>query len=243
MTDWPPVIAMIITYERTPLALETIRSVKERVIYPNIGFHIADDGSNGSHVASLLSEIGASYSVEVTNAKRKGVGTNMNLGMEASLKRSNFILWLEDDWAIEKGQTLDLQPCVELLLEEKDIGMVRLATLPGSIEANSMKAVGKVWWRLKKGSDPYVMNGQASLRHVRFCNAYGLYPEGFTPGKTELMMCHHFDITKGPDIVWPAWLSTGQTFKHLGDSQSYKCLMEQEGKTAEQAAEIFKGRG
>jgi len=43
--EWPPVIVLIITYRRLELALATIRSVKEKIIYSNIGFHIASRGN------------------------------------------------------------------------------------------------------------------------------------------------------------------------------------------------------
>ena len=235
--DYPPIIALIITYRRLGLALETIRSVKEKVTYPNIGFHIADDGSGDEYVGRLMEEIGPTYSIEVTNAERQGVGASMNMGIRAVLKRADLWLHLEDDWVLP--EPMDLAPSVALLEEEKDIGMVRLGRLTAEEVGTTFSSVGKLWWRMKKGSNHYIFTGNAALRHRRFADAYGPYSKGLSPGKTELNMCHQFNTKEGPDIVYPAWLSYRQTFQHIGDGQSFKYYMENEGKTAEEAAAIF----
>ncbi len=238
MTDFPPVIALIITYRRLPLALETIRSVKQFVSYPNIGFHIADDGSGKDYIQRLLDEIGPEYSVKVTDAKRQGVGTNMNLGIEGVLTRADLWLHLEDDWVLH--QPLDLIPCVRLLIEDDSIGMVRLGRLSAGPTGEVIGGADRTWWRLKRDSDTYILTGNASLRHRRLWDAYGPYNKNLTPGQTELNYCGRFNEAKsGPDIVWPAWLSTSQTFQHIGDHQSFKWHMETGGHSAEEAAEIF----
>ncbi len=236
--EYPPVIALIVTYRRLRLALETIRSVKERVIYPNIGFHIADDGSGDEYVQALRNEIGSEYSIEVTDAGRAGVGANMNLGIRAIINgRADLWLHLEDDWVLPGP--LELAPCVQLLQEDKSVGMIRLGRLTAEERATTFSAAGKLWWRLEKGSNSYIFSGNAALRHKRFAVAYGTYKTGLTPGRTELAYCHAFDHKDGPDIVYPAWLNYNETFQHIGDSQSFKWYMETDGKTAEEAADLF----
>lgn len=231
------VTVLLITYRRLNLALETIRSIKERLIYPDIGFHIADDGSGPEYVGRLCQEIGPNYSITMSDSARAGVGRNMNLGMDACLKRSDIWLHMEDDWVLR--QPLDLKPCVELLESDKSVGMIRLGRLTAGLEGKTLAAANKLWWRLKKGSDTYVFSGNAALRHRRFRDAYGLYPEGLKPGETELSYCWQFNSKPGPDIVHPAWLSTEQEFYHIGDSQSFKYWMERGNLTAEQAAAKF----
>ncbi len=237
MSDYPVVIALIITYRRLQLALETIRSVKQRLSYPNIGFHIADDGSGPEYVERLLAEIGGSYSVEVTDAQRQGVGANMNLGIAAALKRADLWLHLEDDWVLR--EPLDLEPCVRLLMGDESIGMVRLARLSGGLRGATFGAENRVWWRLERNSDTYVFVGGAALRHRRFHDAFGPYRRGLAPGETELAYCGRFNNVEGPDIVWPAWLNPAQTFQHIGDHQSFKWWMGDGGKTADEAAVMF----
>lgn len=235
--DWPPVIALIITYKRLPLALATIKSVKEMVDYPNIGFHIADDGSGEDYVNRLAQEIGGNYSITVSNAARGGVGKNMNLGIAACLGRADFWLHLEDDWALKRR--LDLRPCVQLMIDNQTIGMIAMGNLIAGLKAESMAGANKLWWKYTKLCQTYVFNGNASLRHRRFHQAYGQYKEGLSPGQTELGYCWQFNHITGPDIVWPAWISCEESFKHIGDHQSYKWWMETGGLTAEKTAEKF----
>jgi hypothetical protein len=237
MNDYPAVIALIITYRRLELALATIRSVKERVIYPNIGFHISDDGSGPEYVGLLQQEIGDTYSVTTTDSARDGVGTNMNLGIAACLERADLWLHLEDDWVLPGP--LDLEPCVRLLMEDESVGMVRLGRLSAGLQGTTMGGADRVWWRLKPGSDTYVFSGNASLRHRRFHDKHGTYRRNLTPGQIELTYCDRFNRREGCDIVWPAWLTPQEMFQHIGDSQSYKWQMETGGLTAEQAADLF----
>ncbi len=234
---YPPVIVLIVTFRRLRLAVETINSVKANLIYPNIGFHIADDGSGPEYVDALREAIGNTYSVTVSNAARGGVGKNMNLGIHAVLDRGDLWMHIEDDWIL--NEPLDLLPCVQLLMEDDTVGMVRLGRLSAGLTGESIAGANKLWWRLKKNSDTYIFSGNAALRHRRFHSHYGPYKEGLMPGQTELDYCNKFNSKKGPDIVWPAWLNTEQTFAHLGDSHSFKWQMETGGKTAEEAADIF----
>ncbi len=237
MADWPLVIALIVTYRRLPLALQTIRSVKDMVDYSNIGFHIADDGSGEEYVTALREEIGDAHHVTGTDSARAGVGRNMNMGIEAALQRADLWLHLEDDWALQKP--LELEPCVRLLQEDDTVGMVRLGRMSGGVTGETMGGADRLWWRLKRNSDTYVFSGNAALRHRRFHAAYGPYREGLMPGQTELTYCATFNKKNGPDIAWPAWLSTQDAFLHIGDSQSFKWWQETGGKTAEEAAEMF----
>lgn len=242
MTEWPPVIVVLITYRRLPLALETVYSIKDRLDYPNIGFHVADDGSGyENYIKPLCLAIGSNYEVTVSDSARKGVGANMNAGIASALTRGDLWLHMEDDWVLVNE--LDLKPCVKLLEDDPQIGMIRLGRLSPGLQGFSYSGADQMWWRLKPNSDTYVFSGNPSLRHRRFHEAYGEYGEGIAPGETELNYCgkfHRVNASKeGPAIVHPAWLSTYQTFHHIGDNQSFKWHMESGGKTAEEAAAIF----
>lgn len=236
-TLYPPVIVLIITYRRLRLAVETINSVKANLTYPNIGFHIADDGSGPEYINALRDAIGSTYSITVSDAARGGVGKNMNLGIHAVLDRADIWLHLEDDWVLR--EPLDLLPCVKLLVSNETVGMIRLGRLSAGLAGEVFAGADELWWRIKKGSDTYVFSGNAALRHRRFHSHYGPYKEGLMPGQTELDYCHKFSTKPGPDIVWPVWLSTTHSFFHIGDSHSYKWQMETGGKSAEEAAALF----
>ncbi len=236
MTDWPPVIVLLITYERTDVALTTIKGIKERVHYPNLGWHIADDASNGNHVGRLLDAIGPGYEVTVSNAEGHGVGRSMNLGMKKCLERADIWLHWEDDWV--PNMTIELWPCVRLLQENAEIGMVRLGRLSEGLMGNVIHGGDRLWWRLDKSRDQWCWTGHAAVRHRRFYDAYGGYIEDDTPGHVEMVYQDKFNRTKGPDVVWPAWLRY-DICDHIGDGYSFKEAMEDKKMTREQAAQKF----
>lgn len=218
MTDWPLVIAMLVTYQRTELAVRTVRGVQRNLVYPGpLGWHVADDGSPPGHVADIAEAINAGprgADTSFSDAQRKGAGHSMNFGMEAIRARNcEFILWLEDDW--ELVQPFDLAPAVKLLQEHEDIGMVRLGYMSAGITGSVMSGAGQLWWRLAKGPT-YTFTGHASLRHRRFADAYGPYQEGITAGQNELYMCGTFNNRPGPDVVIPTWTGPWGPFGHIG---------------------------
>ncbi len=234
MADHPDVIINLITYNRLTDAIRTIRSAKEHLIWPNVGWHIADDGSPEGYVDQLIEEIGPGYEVTVTNAQpervetvgHQQVGKNMNLGAEQAFGRADFVLWLEDDW--ELREDLNLEPMVNLLQERPEIGMVRLGYLHADLEAEIIGAASKLWWLFKRAGHHYTFAGHPSLRHRRFYDSYGSYDEGLGIGATEDTFCSRFENkVEGPGIVWPAWLGERIFFDHF--SFSWKAL-EDEGK-------------
>src|SRR3972149_4440506 len=214
MNERPRVGILLITYKRTDLAVLTIRGVKQHLSYPDLIWHIADDGSQPGHVETLLREIDRD-DTSLTDARRAGVGKSMNLGMDIRLARgAEYILWLEDDWQLVFP--FDLAPVVGLMQEREDIGMVRLGYLSPSISAQMISAAGQLWWHLKRNGETYIFAGHASLRSRSFCLAYGHYVEGLAPGETELFMCGRFNGVKGPDIAVPAWIGSWGAFAHIG---------------------------
>lgn len=211
MTDWPLVAILLITYKRTELAVRAIRGVQRFLDYPNVAWHVADDGSRQEHIKAIMDtiEVGAGF----TNAERHGVGRSMNLGMDACLAKANYILWLEDDW--ELTAPFDLRPCVQLMKEREDIGMVRLGYISPGIRGELISGADRLWWMLDKGPT-YTFTGHASLRHRRFCETYGHYAEGLAPGETELHYCGTFNNKPGSTMVVPAFTGEWGPFGHIG---------------------------
>lgn len=207
----PTVCILLITYKRTECAVRTVQGIKGNLNYPNLVWHIADDGSPNGHIDAILEAIDVPCSV--TNAKRQGVGVSQNMGMDAALAKADYILWLEDDW--ELAGPFDLTPCVQLLQGDESLGMVRLGYISPGIQGELIPGAGRLWWRLRKGPT-YTFTGHAALRHRRFCQAYGYYQAGLAPGATELQYCGHFTHTPGPDIVVPAFTGEWGPFGHIG---------------------------
>jgi len=236
MSEFPPVVLLLITYERTEVALQTIRGIKERVRYPNLSWHIADDGSNGNHVPRLIEEIGSDFEVTVSNTGGHSVGKSMNIGIAKCLERGDIWLHWEDDWV--PNMDIEILPCVELLQQNEQVGMIRLGRLADDLYGKIIKGGDRFWWLLDKTKNPWVWVGHAAVRHRRFYNAYGPYHEGLTPGKTELGMQSSFNYKEGPDIVWPAWLRY-DVCDHIGDGYRFEEHMDNYNLTREQAAAKF----
>jgi len=236
MDSSPLVIVLLITYERTEVALETIRGIKERIRYPNLGWHIADDGSNGNHVQALMEEIGPDYEVTVSNTGGHSVGKSMNMGIAKCLERADMWLHWEDDWV--PNMEIELRPCVELLQENQEIGMIRMGRLSADLHGRVIVGGDRLWWRLDKSKQLWTWVGHAAMRHRRFHDAYGVYPEGLTPGKTELGMQSQVQYKEGPDIVWPAWLRYDVS-DHIRDGYSFKDAMENRKLSREEANNEF----
>ena len=239
MNDYPLVVVLLITYERTEVALTTIRGIKERIKYPNLGWHIADDGSNGDHVPRLIEEIGSGVEITTSNANGHSVGKSMNEGIARCLERADMWLHWEDDWV--PNMEIELIPCVELLQDNEEIGMIRFGRLSADLHGRVIVGGDRLWWRLDKEKQLWTWVGHAAMRHRRFHDAYGVYPEGQTPGITELGMQSSVQYKEGPDIVWPAWLRY-DICDHIGDGYSYKEAMENRGLSREEATKEFNDR-
>lgn len=209
----PHVVCLLITYKRTELAVRTVQGIENNLRWPNFSWHIADDGSSPEHRQAIEQAIGSRHYTTWSNAERGGVGRSMNFGQRESFKRADFVLWLEDDW--ELCQPLDLRPCVELLRDDVSLGMVRLGYISPGIKGGLISGAGRLWWKLDKGPT-YTFTGHASLRHKRFYQVYGDYPEGLAPGATELHYCGRFNGTEGPAVVVPAWTGEWGVFGHIG---------------------------
>ncbi len=219
MTDWPQVSVLLITYKRLPLALRTLTGLRVNLEYPGpLHVHIADDGSGGDHIERLVAEARLDprvVSVTSTNAGRAGVGASMNMGQRVCWQRSDFVLWLEDDW--ELYRRLNLCTAVRCLQECLDVGMIRYGYLQKGMTGTIKAGGGDLWWRLSwESEDPYVFAGHAALRHKRFYEAYGDYPEGLAPGETEAAMAVRVNERRGPVILWPAEIGCWGVFGHIG---------------------------
>ena len=210
-----PITIILQTWERTEYALRTIAAAQQFLRYPKLHWYIADDGSRPEHVAALREALPDAR----WHSERRGYGGNANAAWLAADEISALTFWLEDDW--ELRQPLDLYAYAALLLETHEIGMVRLGLLNLDLRGRTWAHNGQVYWKLDH--EPHhdgtpVFTGHPSLRHQRYREAYGLYPEGLRPGETELAYAYQFRWGRqdGPGIVWPADFPPHGVFGHIG---------------------------
>lgn len=220
-----PITIILLTWERTDVALRTIAAARQYLRYPKLQWYVADDGSRAGHYEAVLEAVGGDLWRH--HSVRRGYGGNANAAWRAANERSCLTFWLEDDW--ELTRPLDLYPYAALLMETHEVGMVRLGNLNLDIRGRTWAHGGQVYWKLDK--EPHiegtpVFTGHPSLRHRRYLEAYGPYPEGLIPGDTELAYAWQFRIGSpdAPAIVWPADYPPWGLFAHIGSIKTETML-------------------
>lgn len=233
----PPIVIVLLTYQRTDYALRTVRAANQRLRYQGeLRWYVADDGSDPAHVDAVLDTIhdtvqpygsGLPCSFLGRHSARRGYGGNANDAWRVCDGETPLTFWLEDDWALESD--LDLTPYARLLLARDEVGMVRLGHLNLDIRGRTWGHDGHVYWLLDRAphhEGTPVFTGHPSLRHRRYRETYGWYPEGRTPGDTELAYAYQFRTgpAEGPGIVWPASYPQWGQFAHIGELKSEALL-------------------
>jgi hypothetical protein len=221
-----PVTVILQTFQRTEYALRTIAAARENLRSPDLRWYVADDGSREEHVQTVLSALDG-VNLVGWHSERRGYGGNANAAWARANEVGALSLWVEDDWVLT--QPLDLYPYAALLMETAEIGTVRLGNLNLDIRGRTWGYGGRVYWKLDR--EPHiegtpVFTGHPSLRHRRYLEAYGPYPEGLTPGDTELAYAYQFRMgtPDAPGIVWPADYPSSGYFAHVGTVKSETLL-------------------
>lgn len=216
-----PITIIFQTYSRTSYALATIAAAKVHLRYSDLRWYVADDGSERGHVEAVLEAVGP---VVGFHSERTSYGMNTNRAIAAAMEISPLYFPLEDDWILQ--EPLDLWPYADLLLSTEDIGMVRMGYLNAGLTGKLEAIREALYWRLDdtagRDTSRYAFTGHPSLRHRRYHEAHGLYPEGWQPGDTENAYAMQYSIGKGADIVWPAALGIAGPFGHIGAVKSYE---------------------
>lgn len=224
-----PLTIILQTYCRTDVALRTIAAARQYLSYGGpLYWYVADDGSPVEHVRAVWDALDwVSTDRLIGHSVRRGYGGNCNAAWAIADQIGALTFWLEDDW--ELRQPLDLYAYACLLMETSEIGMVRLGALNLDIRARTWAYGGRVYWKLDR--EPHiegtpVFTGHPSLRHRRYRDAYGPYPEGLTPGETELAYAYQFrqGSPDAPGIVWPADYPPWGFFGHIGSVKTETML-------------------
>jgi hypothetical protein len=230
--EWPKVGVLFATFKRTTAALQTIESLNKYLIYPNLTWHVCDDGSgetdDGTHRrhAEVCRDAIAKFDPSVTMHEmatppgKFNTGGNINKGLEATYAKGCDIYYLcFDDWALFRE--LDIRPAVDVLDHEEKVGFIRLSYhVPGhgmlSVRYDSPRLKkGYMWlrivrdWSLRNSigdRDSYLVSTQPYVAHRRFHAAYGMHPENVNPGLAEVGLGRQYNESplgeNGPQILW-----------------------------------------
>lgn len=215
---------MLLTYERLRYAEDTLRAALDNIKFSGeIAVHIADDGSREGHI-SALRELAGGYShivsVGCSNSERGGYGRNYNLATQQIHPASDFVLPLEDDWRLVRP--LEMDPLAEVLQIAGSIGCIRLGYLGFTdlLLGFIQRWCGQSFFVMDEHSpEKHVFAGHPRLETTDWQKHMGPWPEGLSPGDTELAVCSF--VRRG--IAWPIDLvhSNGDLFHHIGSERSY----------------------
>lgn len=212
---WPPLAILVVTYNRVGTLIDTLTQLTNNLHYvgPRRLF-VADDGSDdGTPVrVRLLHE-----DAVIVQSNRVGLGANTNAGLRAAFEYSPFVLQLQDDMHLRCH--LDLHPHVEKLRDDPAAGFVRLWGVGGHRYTATLDGNH---WRVSWNSDElYIPSDRPHLKHRRFHDAFGYYPEGLPTAATEEAWCHQAKniarerLADGVPHVLVPQQETERTWEHM----------------------------
>jgi len=167
-------------------ACECISSWLNNIIFDGIVMtHISDDGS----------EIKIKYD---SRQYRMGVGASLNNGFWEVFKYTDVAMYVVDDWRL--NEKLDITPWVNMLRNNKDIGMVRLG--PPHPDLTGIIKMFNEGFAIVLDRHNYAYAMRPALYHRRFFESYGWFEEEICCWECERIYNEHFCRTEGPKIVY-----------------------------------------
>ena len=244
MIEFPELTIVLCTYNRYDEIRLTVQALIERLIYPQdkVRLLIADDHSPDSYTTRLrrLKDFRYWDTAFAVTEENGGWGVNVNNALRHVA--TDYVFFIEDDYVLT--QSLDLRLGVALLAEKHHLGMVRYRGTAGDhivfhqFECDirkyipdfreSMGLPGKLCYLHLDGGSPslYMYSHGAHLKHRRFHDFYGMYPEGKKLGETEEGFAHivkgkmRDDPANAPGLViLPEWIPIH--FDHIGQSYQH----------------------
>ena len=220
------VTVLIVTFARLKMIRKTIYGFLKNSNYPqdDLIFHLADNAtdrrtSSENYIPSIIKDFSyLNWTHTIEN--KPGWGNNVNTALKKI--RTDFIFLIEDDR--EAHNTINLVDGVRLLNEKQDVGLVRYDGIAGHLDTVlKLKEVKTNSCRFsyceidqRQSKRPITYSNQPHLRHKRFTEYYGYYPENVTLGRCERLFAAH--VKHNPDGPKIAILEDGiqNKFNHLG---------------------------
>jgi GT2 family glycosyltransferase len=178
---------------------------------------VADDGSTDGTQAML-----EQLDNEPVVTNRGGLGANTNAGLRRAFEQADLVLSMQDDMHLLTPLLLDSH--VQRLEEDRAAGFIRLWGVAGHRYAARLD--GMYWRILWDSPELYIPSDRPHLKHRRFHDAYGFYPEGRATGDTEEAFCHQCRAVAlgsgGPDVLIPHGLDVETNFAHMCEGSRWR---------------------
>lgn len=213
--DWPPLAIVIVTYQRRATLRETLFRLREHLYY--VGPRqvvVADDGSDDGTPQMLAEEYPDAVLVQ---SARVGLGANANAGLRAAFTFADYVYQSQDDLWLQHH--FDLHPHIERLLQDPTCGFVRLWGCGGHRYKGNLEGSH---WRIHWDSDElYIPSDRPHVKHRRFHDFFGMYPEGYSTAETEDTWCHGCKQRAGIggrqlDVFVPHGVDIERNYEHAG---------------------------
>lgn len=233
-SEWPEISVIIPTYNRPKILLETIVRLHNFLRYSGvITYHVGIDGEHDRAAYMLVNTVPEIHEhTRLYYGPNKGLGANLNALLEATA--SDFLFQLDDDHHLLEPLNLDRH--VRQLIENDNAGWIRLMGIGGHTYQATLH--GTYWyidWNSHGDYALYIPSMRPHLKHRRFHNFYGMYPEGKKLGETEEAFCHQcidtfnkrkYNTTEGdaPYVLVPLNSNSESAWAHVGESWQQKGL-------------------
>jgi len=211
--EWPEVVILMLTWAGPPelgisktrlgYAQQTIAAIRKHLRYPNLSWHIADDGSPPEYQKKVLALLGNDPYTFSDTKKGWDVNNNWNTGMKVAFSRADIVAFWPDDRFL--SYDFDVKPVVRLLMSYEDICHVRMKPRETGMEIAPIKRVGQTWWLIDKDSScTHAVTHGPCFRHKRYLDHYGYFPDSLWPlDLAENTMDQVFRNNPGPGAVIP----------------------------------------
>lgn len=221
MSDWPALAINIVTFNRVEILRDTLARLSRHLWYEGQQHIIVtDSGSTDGTQAMLVEE---RPDVHLVANQGTTMGANANAGLRASFAVADYVLQFQDD--MQLLVTLDLHPHIEKLRDDPTCGFIRLWGVGGhrykaTLEGN--------YWRIHWDSDDlYIPSDRPHVKHRRFHEFFGMYPEGLKTAHTEEAWCHQCKNRAGLDgrqldVFVPLMEETERSWEHVGWHQRWR---------------------
>lgn len=222
---------LIPTYNRKQIVIETVVRLLCHIKFDgHLEIIVSADGDDGTYEAfdgtvanHHHSAIKAMRGPRQKSGQITGLGANLNQLLNAAVYP--IIMQMDDDHWLNSD--LDINRHVTKLLEAGPVAWIRLMGV--GYHNYHAKLVGDYWHVDWDSPELYIPSNRPHLKHRRFHDFYGYYPEGLTLGETEEGFCHVCkDKAKVagnegnlPHVCVPVSLHE-EIWMHVGDSWQMK---------------------
>lgn len=219
-SDLPPIGVIIPTFNREQVVCRVLTGLKAHLRYAGqINYYVSTDGTDNTEV-----EVARTFGdqVYVTHGPKRGLGANLNHLLHGT--QEELILQLDDDHLLLTNLELDRH--VVELLSCSEAAWIRLM---GIGSHNYHAQLRHQYWFVDWDSpELYIPSNRPHLKHKRFHEVFGYYPEGVSLAVTEEGFCHQCRdkvpslLGIPPQVLVPLNSNSESAWDHIGASWQLK---------------------